>query len=202
MPPRLCLNVNTQKNYAETQSFIHKFAALHKKQQLRNFNSMIKYPVICGVGLLAGVLSVAAQTVEVSVDGNNYDVRDLNTSFDASTQLLESQPWYGNSTVATAFATAVGNSLGGQLAGSVLGPSDAGPVFVYDNMNDVSVNVPGYGIYTGFVSGNNVGAAPITYATASLVQPVPESTTNPGLLAAAGLFIGWRSWRTVRAARA
>lgn len=31
--------------------------------------------------------------------------------------------------------------------------------------------------------------------------PVPESAVNPGLIAAAGLFLGWRRWRSVRAAR-
>jgi hypothetical protein len=34
------------------------------------------------------------------------------------------------------------------------------------------------------------------------LTPVPEASLNPALLAAAGLFIGWRSWRTVRTAKA
>jgi hypothetical protein len=35
-----------------------------------------------------------------------------------------------------------------------------------------------------------------------IAAPVPESPLNPGVVAAAGLFIGWRSWRTLHAARA
>jgi len=65
----------------------------------------------------------------------------------------------------------------------------------------------GYTQENFFSAGNDSGAAPdLEYGNRNYgvfsATPLPESPVNPGLLAAAGLFAGWRSWRARRVARA
>lgn len=57
---------------------------------------------------------------------------------------------------------------------------------------------PNYEIEGEFGPGGGFDAGTDSFTLA----PVPESAVNPGWIAAAGLFIGWRRWRSARAARA
>jgi hypothetical protein len=167
---------------------------------------MMKCSVIFFVGLLAGALSVSAQTVAVTVDGNTYAVTTI-TDTDANqtallTALLTAQSWYGDYTLADDVATAVGGSLGGQQPASAFNGAPYGPFFLFEIDNGETVMaIDNSGIVGNYSLGGGV-TVPVTYAIATIIAPVPESSINPGLMAAAGLFIGWRSWRTVRAARA
>jgi len=159
---------------------------------------MKKYYVLLA-SLLAGVWSTSAQSVDVTVDGNSYDVTTVTTSFGDPTSTLAAQPWYGDSTLASDLATAVDYSLGYQTpASATYSPqTSTGPYFAYAlDGNVLEANLVYSGLYVGYGPGT---ADTVTYA---ILAPVPESTANPVLLASAGLFIGWRGWRTIRAARA
>jgi len=66
----------------------------------------------------ADTLTIVSQTstdvfVLDSTTGITYDVTSLYTSFDGSSALMESSPWWGNGQSAGAWATALGGSLGG-----------------------------------------------------------------------------------------
>jgi len=163
---------------------------------------MMKCSVIFFVGLLAGALSVSAQTVAVTVDGNTYAVTTITDTYANQTALLTAQSWYGDYTLADDVATAVGGSLGGQQPASAFNGAPYGPFFLFGIDNGETVMaIDDSGIVGNYGLGGGV-TVPVTYAIATIIAPVPESSINPGLMAAAGLFIGWRSWRTVRAARA
>jgi hypothetical protein len=134
--------------------------------------------------------------VAVTVDGNTYDVSTITTTFNASGSLLESQVWWGNTVLAQAFMTAVGQSLGiGYQGGDQAGPlfnyaADSSDLFSYASFNNTTTPL-------NFNAGG-IGSDSFTFAVATSVTPVPESSANPALLAAAGLFAVWRGWRTVR----
>ena len=77
----------------------------------------------------------AAPTVTVSVGGQSYNITytDPSTSYNASKALIQSQPWWGSTSSATEFASAVGGSLGYPAFGT--GPyfairNNTGSVFV------------------------------------------------------------------------
>jgi hypothetical protein len=155
---------------------------------------MKKSLILGAVVLSACVLQTSAQTVQVVVDGNNYEVSTITTGFDVSSSLLESQVWWENPTLAEAFTTAVGQSLGASFSQAV---ETAGPLFDYDeNSSEVFAYASYNNTTTPYtVSNGGIGQYPFTFAIAT---PVPESAANPALLAAAGLFVIWRAWRTLR----
>jgi len=62
-------------------------------------------------GLLAAGLTASAQ-VDITLDGTEYAITTVNTSFNADTAQLEAQPWYNNFNLAHTAAGEVGNSLG------------------------------------------------------------------------------------------
>lgn len=71
------------------------------------------------VALLASVLGLISRTViatptsvQVSVNGINYNITTSTTSFDNNQSLLQSQPWWGNIALAQQFTAAIGGSLG------------------------------------------------------------------------------------------
>lgn len=71
---------------------------------------------LLGGATAMGMMSpTAAQalTVRVSVGGTNYSVTTLETSYSASSAILQSQPWWGNNdTLAKSIANAVKTQLG------------------------------------------------------------------------------------------
>jgi hypothetical protein len=70
---------------------------------------------LLGGATALGVMSpLAAQalTVTLTVGGNNYDVTTLETSYSASSAILQSQPWWQNTALADALAGALGTQLG------------------------------------------------------------------------------------------
>ncbi len=96
-----------------------------------------------------------------NVGGINYDVTTIDTSFNASSSLLQSQPWWGNETLATTFAATVADSLGlPNFFGSF------GPYFAYSLDND-RVNAKAF-------DSTDVNAdinSTFTFATATAVNP-------------------------------
>jgi hypothetical protein len=62
--------------------------------------------------LAAGMLAVplAAQSAVVTVDGQQWSIDTVNTSYETGTVLLESQPWWNKETTATKFAEAWGKA--------------------------------------------------------------------------------------------
>ncbi len=53
-----------------------------------------------------------AKAVTITLDGTDYEVTTILTSFDDNETLLESQPWWGNDTFAESAAEQVGLNFG------------------------------------------------------------------------------------------
>ncbi len=66
-----------------------------------------------------------AQAVVVTVNGTDYDITNQSTTYNASTSLLQSQPWWGDPVLASSFANAVGSQLGGVNISGAFGPAFA-----------------------------------------------------------------------------
>lgn len=72
--------------------------------------------------------SSRADQITVTVDDQQYDITTLTGSFADNMAELESEPWWGNATLAQAFANAVADDIGT--------PNDngtSGPLFAYDD---------------------------------------------------------------------
>ena len=170
---------------------------------------MKKHCFLAALILLAGILhstapvpappgALASPYVDVTIDGVGYQVNLDPTAFDTSSSLLTAEPWWGSVSLAEAFTTAVGSSLGGSLDQN---GSFMGPLFAYQENNDGVFNYASVGGTTTPENFSFVGAVShsFTYAVAT---PLPESPVNPGLLAAAAVFLAWRNWRFIRPRRA
>ena len=88
----------------------------------------------------ADTLTIVSQTstdvfVLDSTTGVTYDVTRLETSFDGSSALMESSPWWGDASLALAFA----NTLGGSLDYPNLG---FGPFFAYSTCSAAECGFP------------------------------------------------------------
>ena len=118
----------------------------------------------------------AAPTVTVSVGGQSYNVTYTTTSFNASTSLLQSQPWWGISSKAQSFATAVGSSLGYPVLGAY------GPLFAYDNPGFVRLWADNLGTIGQFTTDINSNWAYATATSASFnisgLNVTVSQTTN------------------------
>lgn len=68
-----------------------------------------------------------ADQITVTVDEQQYDITTLTSTFTANMAELESEPWWGNATLAQAIANAVADDIG---TPNVDGTS--GPLFAYD----------------------------------------------------------------------
>ena len=86
-------------------------------------------PVLLALALL---VPLQAQAFQITVSGVTYELSTVNTSYDTSSALLESQPWWtgtGDATLANTFANAF------LSAGGNVGPdlSTANALFTYDS---------------------------------------------------------------------
>jgi len=157
---------------------------------MARFTASFPWPRLAlGAGLALATISLSpgsAQAYEVTVSGIRYDVTTFTGSYDSNTSNFETpansgvMPWWGDSSAATAFATAVGTNLGFPNFGAI------GPFFgiSYDPVSN-GVVYSGYfngGTYTSDFTANN----PVVWAKATLV-----SASAPGplpLLGAAAAF--------------
>ena len=101
-----------------------------QRSRMRRFGLKLLQSAACSVATITLTAhAFAAPIVTVSVGGQSYNVTytDPFTSYDASTELIQSQPWWGSSSRAYSFATAVGSSLGQPFANAF------GPFFAYAN---------------------------------------------------------------------
>lgn len=89
--------------------------------------------LVASIALTANAF--AAPTVTVTVGGQSYNVTYTTTSYNVSTALLQSQPWWGSTSSATSFATAVGSSLGDVNVAY-------GPYFAYTKGVNVLTSTP------------------------------------------------------------
>ena len=144
-----------------------------------------------GVALAMGVLTAGqAQAFVVTVNSLKYDVTTFNGTYNANTSQFATaanggvMPWWGNSSLATQFATQVGSNLG--LPNQV-GPSNFGPYFGYKIVSTTVVEAPSFLTGAGVVPSSVSGlTTTVTWAKASLVaQPAPVPGPLPALGAAA-----------------
>jgi len=176
--------------------------------------------LLCGL-TLAGVFALGAAVkpahagVLVSVGGTEYDVTTSPLeSFSSASSVLESQPWWGNATLADELATAVYLSLGdpnvnGQTPTFAYGlePEPSGITFV-DNYDYLLVSFsPDVWALTDWTSANP-GTIYDTYAfyfATATVVPTPESGTTSLLLiglGSLGVVMAMRKRKAQRLAQA
>lgn len=115
--------------------------------------------------------TLPASAYQINVGGIDYEVTFVDTSYSASTALLESQPWWGSATDAGTFATAVGDAdnVGATIGGEL--------IFAYQSVTFPLVQVVFRSVDdAGTVSGNL--AIPVasvrSFATATAIVAVPE----------------------------
>jgi hypothetical protein len=107
-----------------------------------------------------------ADSITVTVGETEYDVTTVTGTFGDNMSLLESTPWWGNSTLAQALATAVADDIG---TPNEFNYGAAGPLFAYDddaidafvwfqgNTSSVAVSESvslSWGVVTPFSTGN------------------------------------------------
>lgn len=127
--------------------------------------------------------AVVPVTVTVTVGGTQYDV--TYSEFDYSTNSARfatlanggQMPWWGDATLTTAFAVAVGTSLG--TPNRISNPNDAGPYFGFDQVSFLGnplVNMKTF-TATGALSFAGIPATTLyNYATATLTPQAPASS--------------------------
>ena len=78
----------------------------------------LRYVLSSGVACVGFGLALHggdARAFVVNVGGSNYDVTTVSGTFDDLQATLSTQPWFGNSSQAYAFANAVSDGLGFQI---------------------------------------------------------------------------------------
>jgi hypothetical protein len=152
---------------------------------------------LCALATLTPILVDAggAKAIIFTVGGQDYDVTTFNATHSGNESKFATpgnggvMPWWGDSSLAQQFATAVGVSLGTTINPGPGGSNTRGPYFVYAlnsgtldswNYNSLSSGIENY---TGIGRFGN-----FTYAQASLV-PSPAAAPGPlPLLGAATAF--------------
>ena len=134
-------------------------------------------------GLLCSVVvpANAATVVPVTVNGTSYNITTIVGSYNANSTQLSSEPWFGSSSAATSFASALGTLLGTPNSGS------GGPFFAYDSI----VNTRFY-----FTAGGSVFSTTISPPT-SVTYAVVASTAVPEPLNVLGSVVGLAMLGTV-----
>ena len=155
------------------------------------------------LGWLAGcalpfAACLPAQAVVVNILGSNYDVTITSTSYNANpiafgTPAAGQMPWWGDSSLASTFASQVYDQLGdGYQPGY-------GPVFAYQFIATPSAEV--YGITQNITDINDQldldASAPLSaatayaYASASLITPVSATVPTPLPLLGGASAMAW-----------
>jgi hypothetical protein len=127
-------------------------------------------------GLLLGAGSASAVTipiVPVLVNGTTYDVTYFQGSYDnnASRFTTAEMPWWGDSSLAQTFATAVGTQLGTPTFGT------GGPKFAYD-FQTISFDGETYGQLSSYGHETTSSANPITQNIGSTIS-IPYAIATP-----------------------
>lgn len=139
--------------------------------------------------LVAGLLFAFAQkadAVTINLNGVNYDVTAVTTTYSASSALLMSNPWWGDSALASSAANQVGTDLG--LPNSNPGFVDMGPLFTFqvvsspppetDSISSFALSGPPGGSLSVAQRSDGVGA---TFTFAIIVPGVTlTATAGPG----------------------
>jgi hypothetical protein len=140
---------------------------------------------------LASMFATTAQAVLVTVDSVQYDVTTAVGTYPSLSATLQSQIWYGNSSLAEDFAYAVGGQLGFPASGNF----GQGPFFAYSvtdtslssaTVTDIVLGSPNTA-FTLFFGGND---NPFTFAVVQQGSTVPDGGTTAAMLglAMAGLI--------------
>jgi len=114
-----------------------------------------------------------ASAVTITLNGNQYDVTTLVTSYNANAALLQNQPWWGadGGSLAATAAFAVGSFFG---LPNLIGGVSTGPLFLW----------PGAGLGVSFVAFNSFGgtsAGPLDMsANYSFAVATPINTPDSG----------------------
>lgn len=132
------------------------------------FTSLASSKKLVASFLLAmAALPVAhAQTYQTTVNGTVYNFTTVTGTANDNQTLLSAQPWFGNSSTAVTFATAVWDKLGGTVNFGELGP-----LFAYDG-DDSEFSFAAYA-FGDIVDGSMFSTRTYTFAVATPV-PVPE----------------------------
>jgi len=158
------------------QKFLESNVDQMQRSKVRRFGLKLLQSAACSVATITLTAHASAPTVTVSVGGQSYTVTytDPFTSYNTSTALIQSQPWWGSSSRAQLFAQAVGDSLGYPYSFGL-----AGPFFVH------AISSPFLDIWV--LIGGSIGANLASsfniypYATATLASspsaPTTESST-------------------------
>ena len=167
--------------------------------------SKLRILVFGGLALAATICMFPATSnadAVVTVEGTQYDVSTVTTTFSIDESLLEAQPWWGNTSLAAEFATAVGLDFGlPNQPPPPFGP--AGPLFatstnfvVVDSVTIIPPNPDPVEIGFSRITDTRV------YATATLIttpEPGTLSLMFSGLLVV-GLLVGVNRHRENRPA--
>ena len=73
---------------------------------------------LLGVFILTGTGASAAPALIVTVDGETYTLSTAFVSYDGASELLESQPWWGDAGLAASISNTVRYQLGDLLGGN------------------------------------------------------------------------------------
>jgi len=144
------------------------------------------------------IACLPAQAVVVNILGSDYEVTFTSTSYNANSAAFAAppaglKPWWGNSTLASNFATQVYNQLGdGYTTGY-------GPVFAYQYTGSPSNQV--FGIVQNTTDINDQldldassplsAATTYAYASASLITPAPAGVPTPLPILGATAAMAW-----------
>jgi len=142
------------------------------------------------------LLSVNAHAVTISLDGNDYVVTTIDTSFNDNAALLMSQPWWGLGDSGNLAASATVQVLL-QLGTPNTSPENGGPLFAWEpsfigGETLAQEYVPAFNIVQGYSVDND---ASFTFAIATLV-PLPGAL---GLFAMSLISVGFARRRQNRA---
>ncbi len=147
--------------------------------------SIAKTSMALAIGV--SVMATASHAATFTVNGDDFDVTTITGPFDANQGFLESQIWWGDSTLAMAFADVVGLAFGTPNFGVPYGP-----LFAFDTFDINLTAIDGVDTYAVYVPSTvelfNVGAfanQPLTYAVATPLSAVPLPAS--GLLLLSGL---------------
>lgn len=140
----------------------------HSESHNMKFTSLASSKKLVASFLLAmaALPAAHAQTYQTTVNGTAYNFTTVTGTANDNQNLLSAQPWFGSSSAAESFATALWNNLGGTV-----NIGELGPLFAYDG-DDSSFSFAAYS-FGGIVNFSMSSSETYTFAVATAV-PVPE----------------------------